>query len=39
VATLVSMQKVFMAAGNLDYTSLIPSSGYVDSSFSQAAGS
>lgn len=35
--TLQSMQKVFLQSKNLDYTSLIPSSQYIDSTFSQNA--
>lgn len=35
--TLQSMQQVFLQANNLDYTSLIPSSKYIDSTFSNNA--
>ncbi len=36
--TLQSMQKVFLASHNLDYSTLIPSSNYIDSTFSNNAG-
>lgn len=35
---LTNMQQVFMAAKNLSYTSMIPSSSYVDSTFASNAG-
>jgi NitT/TauT family transport system substrate-binding protein len=38
VATLANMQKVFLASHDLDYSSPVPSSRYIDTSFSAKAG-
>jgi NitT/TauT family transport system substrate-binding protein len=38
VATLVHMQQVFLANHDLDYSSPVPSSHYIDPSFSERAG-
>jgi NitT/TauT family transport system substrate-binding protein len=36
-SVLASMQRVYLANGNLDYTSLLPTSSIVDPSFSASA--